>query len=71
MNIHRYLLFQQWVPTPYETYDPNPGPNPENKGLSKFNSENRYTVTNQRGNPSNCTPKCFAEKGSRVNLYIL
>jgi integrin beta 8 len=37
----------------------------------RYTNENRYAIANQRGNSSNCTPKCFAEKGSRVNFIDL
>lgn len=51
---------------------PAPPPDPyDNRGASQgLSGRNDYNVYNQRGNSSNCIPKCFAEKGSMVRSDI-
>lgn len=64
-----YYFFQQWGQGYNATQNFDPNANVDDQDGRRYTNENRFVITNQRGNSSNCTPKCFAEKGSRVSLY--
>lgn len=61
-------MFQQWGKfNDYNDTDTNTSYNNGDQDIKRYTNEHRYIITNQRGNSSNCIPKCFAEKGSRVS----
>lgn len=60
--------FQQWIPTWKDSNQTNLNePYYGDQEVKRYTGDNRYAISNQRGNSTNCTPKCFAEKGSRVS----